>query len=105
MYTSGQFFGAGHNVQRCLRRYAADASSAARIPSCTKHPYKAGKLVPGCYFIWCEEHGHCLGFFIMPEHESPKTAFEVLYVRWLEAPKGAQILGDRKRVASVSAPS
>ena len=89
MYRTGQFFGLHHNLKRPLRRYAASEGNAhARAMRCTKHAYRAGKLVPGSYFMWCLDHGKCLGYFVMKDKESPKTAFEAVYCRWEEAPKG-----------------
>lgn len=42
----------------------------------------------GTFFVWCQEHKKCLGFSLMRNHESPKTAFEVVYQRWAQAPTG-----------------
>jgi len=45
-------------------------------------------MLAGTYFVWCQEHRMCLGFSLMANHESPKTAFDVVYRRWKEPPSG-----------------
>jgi hypothetical protein len=45
----------------------------------------------GTYIFWCQEHKVCIGFFLMHDKESPRTPFEALFTRWLEAPEGMSL--------------
>lgn len=85
-YRTGQFFGRQLCLKRHLRLYAADTQSRAadfKPVACTKHAYNTKKLTPGTYLVWCNKHRRCIGFFVMREKESARTAFEVIYTRWL----------------------
>lgn len=52
----------------------------AALDRCTKQVQWSKSLTPGLFTCVCI-HGICYGFSFMREHESPKTAFDVMYHR------------------------
>ncbi|GIL67120.1 hypothetical protein Vafri_20567 [Volvox africanus] len=73
-------------VVRSIGRYMADSWSQG-CRSCTKHPYDTRNLTPGLLVVHCLNCWACLGFHMMPHHESPRTLFDILYTRWAVAPR------------------
>lgn len=78
----------GSDVKRPLRSYCADAVGAPRTmeSSCTKYKESNQSLLPGCLLGWCMSCGICNSFMLMPDAESPRTVFELLYTRWRVPP-------------------
>ena len=52
-----------------------------KTETCTKQTQWSSKLTPGIFTLVCP-HNICYGFSFMRSHESPKTAFSLLYDRF-----------------------
>lgn len=72
------------NLRAC--RYMADRARVRREGGCNKYLNNTKQLNPGLFVLHCVGCSGCLGFHMMPEHESPRTVFELLYTRFEEPP-------------------
>ncbi|KAG1658172.1 hypothetical protein FOA52_006933 [Chlamydomonas sp. UWO 241] len=79
-------------VLRHLRTYAVDGRGSTadeardEVPSkCTKHADIRARLTYGIFAMFCP-HGFCLGFEIMSRAEGPRTAHNMIFWRFSEAP-------------------
>ena len=71
---------------RGAANYKADGSKSALVTGCRKDTMHHNTLTPGLFTLFCP-HGVCLGFQIMENAESPKTAFDILVRRFDKMPK------------------
>ena len=74
-----------YDVCRGLAKYAADKPREVLVTGCRKDSQKHPTLTSGLFTMFCP-HGVCLGFRIMENPESPRTAFEILMSRFKEMP-------------------
>lgn len=72
---------------RLCCRYAADRFSQRVGATCSKEKYRHRRLTPGLFFVYCLDCNNCVGFVAMPDAESPRTLFEVIYVHWPTQPE------------------
>lgn len=77
----------GSQVARQLRRYIADLHNMGGGGSCNKWQRGTIQLIPGVMLLWCMCCGKCLLFAIMPDAESPRTIFDLLYTHLPEPPQ------------------
>ena len=66
---------------RGLLQFAADLENKKDGESCNKFARRHSQLTPGLFTVFCA-HGICLGFKLMMNKESPKTAFDILFTRF-----------------------
>jgi hypothetical protein len=66
--------------------YAADKSRTALSTGCRKDTLHHASLTPGLFTMFCP-HGICLGFQLMDQAESPRTAFDIFIRRFEKVPK------------------
>jgi hypothetical protein len=76
-------------VVRRLRPYLADQHNMGMAggSSCNKWQRSTMQLIPGIMLLWCLGCGKCLMFAIMPDSESPRTIFELLYTHLPQPPE------------------
>ena len=73
----------GSQVVRRLRPYLADQYNMGMAggSSCNKWQRSTMQLIPGIMLLWC------LMFAIVPDSESPRTIFELLYTHLPQPPE------------------
>ena len=71
----------GYPLLRGLPSFDADLDSKRDGESCNKFARRHSQLTPGLFTVFCA-HGICLGFKLMMNKESPKTAFDLLLSRF-----------------------
>ena len=79
----------GSQVARPLRSYLADRHDMGMAggSSCNKWQRGTIQLIPGVMLLWCMGCGKCLMFAIMPDAESPRTIFDLLYTHLQQPPE------------------
>jgi hypothetical protein len=79
----------GSQVARQLRLYLADQHTMGMAggSSCNKWQRGTIQLIPGIMLLWCMGCGKCLMFAIMPDAESPRTIFDLLYTHLQQPPE------------------
>lgn len=73
-----------------MPRYEKDQGAdamAIQEKTCRKETVPHAHLTPGIFTVFCGVHGVCIGYSVMLESESPRTAFEILRTRFQPAPK------------------
>lgn len=71
---------------RPLHNYAADKHSMGTRSTCNKSQNQTKKLLPGLFLLWCMKCRKCVGYTVMKDAESPRTAMEFLYTHCPTAP-------------------
>ena len=75
-----------HTIHRKLTgNYRIDQHNKSNA-ACGKYANRRNRFMPGVLLVFCLDHGTCLGFHVMHNHESPRTLFELFYTRWKEPP-------------------
>ena len=75
----------GGAVQQ-LHNYEADKTSMYTNSTCNNSQNKTGALLPGLFLLWCMKCRKCVGFTVMKDAESPRTAMEFLYAHCPSVP-------------------
>lgn len=80
----------GSQVARQLRLHIADRHDmglGVEGSSCNKWQRSTVQLIPGVMLLWCMRCGKCVMFAIMPDAESPRTIFDLLYTHLPQPPQ------------------
>jgi len=81
----------GSHVARRLRQYVADRHNMGGGSTCNKAQRSNIQLIPGLMLFWCLCCRRCVLFAIMPDAESPRTVFDLLYTHFAEPPELFQL--------------
>jgi anaerobic C4-dicarboxylate transporter len=73
----------GYPIVRAVNNFDADKGTDRSGERCNKFNKQHSQLTPGLFTVFCV-HMVCLGFKLMMRAESPKTAFDLIYTRFMQ---------------------